>query len=89
MALGVKAAAMVSGILATYHQDLAIIANEAIRSELCNHILAIPVILGYLIYRKRKMLKAVIPLESNKPKGKTILNNEMLGALTCLTDSLH
>jgi hypothetical protein len=43
--------------------------NDALQSEITNYMLAIPFIFTYLIYRKRKMLRAVIPLENqNQPK---------------------
>lgn len=55
--------------LTIFHQDLTIVFNDALQSETTSHILAIPFLFAYLIYRKRKILRAVIPLEnSNQPK---------------------
>jgi len=82
--LSVKAMAILFGTLALYWQDLTIVANEALQSELASHILAIPFLLAYLLYRKRKMLRAVIPFESSNPMGKIILNREAVGAILCL-----
>lgn len=74
--LSVQAAAILFGTLALYWQDLTMVANEALQSESASHILVIPLLLGYLIYRKRKMLRAVIPFESSKPMAKDILHRE-------------
>jgi len=85
IALGVRSATLTLGILALYHQDFIIIANEALRSEYMSHILAIPFLIIYMIYRKRKMLKATISLESPVKKGNMIQIHEMIGTLLCLT----
>lgn len=69
VALTVKIAAVTLATLTLFSQDLAIIFNDALRSETSSHILAIPIIFAYLIYRKRKMLTAVTPLEAqSQPK---------------------
>jgi exosortase len=69
VALTVKIAAIALATLVLFSQDLAIIFNDALRSETTSHILAIPIIFTYLIYRKRKMLRAVTPLETQgQPK---------------------
>ncbi len=82
--LTLKIAAITLAILAIYHQDLITIANEALRSELMSHILAIPFLFSYLIYRKKKMLKATIPLQEPKRSKNTIHIHEIIGALLCL-----
>jgi len=84
IALNLKGIAVLLATLAIYHQDLTIIGNEAIRSELMSHILAIPFLLSYLLYRKRKMLKAVIPFEASALRGKTIFTDELFGITLCL-----
>ena len=84
IALNLKVIAVLLATLAIYHQDLTIIGNEAIRSELMSHILAIPFLLSYLLYRKRKMLKAVIPFETSALRGKTIFTHELFGIILCL-----
>ncbi|MHA1711246.1 MAG: exosortase/archaeosortase family protein [Candidatus Freyarchaeota archaeon] len=81
-ALGIKAAVIIFAVLIIYHQDLVIIGNEAIQSELMSHILAIPILFTYLIYRKRKMLKAVIPFKV--PARKMHHAHEIIGAMLCL-----
>jgi len=85
-ALSIKVATILFTTLAIYQQDLTILGNEALRSELMNYTLAIPFLLTYLLYRKRKMLKAVTSFETSTTKRKAILPNEaVIGALLCVT----
>jgi len=85
VALGIKVATILFANLVIYHQDLTILGNEAIRSELMNYMLAIPFLLTYLLYRKRKMLRAVASFETSTTKRKTTFPNEVfIGALLCL-----
>lgn len=68
-AVGLKTATILLATLILFYQDWVIIFNDALKSEFMSHVLAIPFIFAYLVYRKRKMLKAVIPLENkNQPK---------------------
>jgi len=62
--LGFKTAVIALATLALFNQDLAILFSDALQSETASHFLAIPFLFIYLIYRKRKMLRAVIPLKS-------------------------
>ena len=83
--MGVKAGAVVVTILAFYLQDLTILANEAIQSDFMTHILAIPFLFAYLLYRKRKMLKAVIPFKRTEIESKAaIFSSITIGAILCL-----
>ena len=85
MLLAVKAGAITLTTLAFYWQDLTILANEAIRSEFMTHILAIPFLFAYLLYRKRKMLRTVIPFKTAETKSKaTIFSSITIGAILCL-----
>ena len=84
LALGIKIALILSITLAIYNQDLTITMNEALKSELASHILVIPFLFTYLIYRKRKILRVVIPFETPRRKRNTIQNHEMIGFLLCL-----
>lgn len=81
----VKAGAIMLTTLAFYWQDLTILANEALQSEFMTHILAIPFLFAYLLYRKRKMLRAVIPFKTAETKSKaTIFSSVTIGAILCL-----
>lgn len=69
--LGLKIATIFVAILAIFYQDLAIVINDALQSEVMSYVLIIPFLFIYLIYRKRKMLRQVIPLE-NKEQPKEL-----------------
>ena len=69
LALILKISTLTIATLAIFYQDLTIVMSDALQSEITNYMLAIPFILAYLIYRKRKMLRAVISIENqNQPK---------------------
>jgi len=58
-----KAITALAAILAVYHQDLQLILFDALQNEATNQaLLALP-IFGFLIYRKRKMIRAVTSFE--------------------------
>jgi exosortase len=85
VALSIKVATILFATLAIYHQDLTILGNEAIRSELMNYTLAIPSLLAYILYRKRKMIRAAVPFETINPNRKPTYAREIVGVLLCLT----
>jgi exosortase len=62
--LGLKIAVIFVAVLLVFGQDLAIVAADALQNEATSYILAVPFLFAYLIYRKRKMLRSVVPLES-------------------------
>ncbi|TRZ53362.1 MAG: exosortase/archaeosortase family protein [Dehalococcoidia bacterium] len=61
--LTIKSATIILVTFIIFFQDLRIIFNNALQSESTNYLLAIPLIVTYLIYRKRKMIRAVISFE--------------------------
>jgi len=63
LALALKILTLTAAVIAVYFQDLSIIFNDALYNEATSHILAIPILFAYLIYRKRRMLRASIPFE--------------------------
>lgn len=64
LVLGLKAAVIVAAVFLVFRQDLAIVALDALQSETTSYMLAIPPLFVYLVYRKRKMLRAVVPIEA-------------------------
>jgi len=66
----IKTAVMLLTTMALFGQDLAVIFNDALQNETTSYILAVPFLFTYLIYRKRKMLKAVIHLPGQAIKEK-------------------
>lgn len=82
--LGLKITFIVVAALVVFYQDLVMVANDALNSEFMSHILAIPFLFGYLLYRKRKMIRASIPFEPSPSHGNTFLYKEILGTLLFL-----
>ena len=69
LVLTLKITALTIATLAIFHQDLTIIANDALHTEFMSHIIAVPFLLTYLIYRKRKTIRAGISFETqDQPK---------------------
>lgn len=68
-ALSIKVTILTTATIILFSQDLAIIFKDALYSEATSYLLAIPALFTYLIYRKRKMLRAVISIKNeNRPK---------------------
>jgi exosortase len=61
--LALKVTTVIVAVIALFHQDLSMIFNDALRNETTSHILIIPILFAYLVYRKRRMLQASIPFE--------------------------
>jgi len=83
-AIVVKIAIIIFATVAIFSQDLAIVFNDALQNELTSYTLAIPLLLIYIIYRKRKMLRAAIPFATSNPIKKPTYITEVIGALLCL-----
>jgi exosortase len=80
-----KVAMIVAALLVFYSQDLNEIFSDALQNEATSHILVIPLLLAYLIYRKRRILRAVASYKtSNQPKsaGRLVV---LSGILLCTT----
>lgn len=60
LVLTLKIAVIAAATLTLFFQDLALVFSDALQNETTNYILAIPFIFAYLVYRKRKMLRAVM-----------------------------
>jgi exosortase len=71
ISIAIRTIAIVSITLALFSNDLTVIFSDALQSQTTSYVLLIPFILVYLIYRKRKMFSAVIPI-SNKNQTKKI-----------------
>jgi exosortase len=69
LTLALEIATIAAAVLTVFHQDLTILINDALQSEFMSYILAVPFLFIYLIYRKRKMLAAVVAIENeHKPR---------------------
>jgi len=83
--LAIKVLPIAAVTIALFFQDLMLVFTDAMQSDTTSHILAIPILFAYLLYRKRKMLKAVVPLENqNQPKNTRYLS-PIIGLLLCTT----
>lgn len=84
LVLGLKFAIVTALTLILFYQDLAIVANDALQTEFMSHIIAVPFLFSYLIYRKRKMVRASIPLEPSQSQRKVFPYKEIVGILLFL-----
>jgi len=84
-ALGIKVlvAIIAPGIL--YWQDLILVANEALNNDIATHILAIPFLLTYIVYRIRKtaVASASHPF-TDSTLGRSLPIREITGTLLCI-----
>ncbi|MCW4044531.1 MAG: exosortase/archaeosortase family protein, partial [Candidatus Bathyarchaeota archaeon] len=60
IALALKASFVAATSIALYAQDLALVFISALGDESAFHILAIPFLFTYLLYRKRRMIRATL-----------------------------
>ena len=81
----IKALVIIFAALTLFHQDLTIIFADALESEMTSYILAIPFLFGYLLYRKRKIVRATVSLEPSKLAKGIIHFHEIIGLLLFLT----
>jgi exosortase len=81
--LALKILTLVTGIIILYLQDLSMIFRDALYNESTSHILLIPLISAYLIYRKRKMLRTAIVAEGGNSSGNTKYVGILSGILLC------
>lgn len=83
--LALKATTLIVVTLALYFQDLAIVFNDAIGNEETSYILVVPILIIYLIYRKRKMLRAMMSTEAKNHPNNTRHTPLLAGVLLCAT----
>jgi exosortase len=79
-----KALVIVSAVLLFYGQDLGTILVDAFQNEAANYVFLIPPIFAYFIYRKRKMLRAVIASAGGGAENLRFLV-PLSGVLLCIT----
>jgi exosortase len=73
--------------LGVYWPDLSILANEALNSESVSHMLLVPFLTIYLLYQKRHLVRASIPLKNLGTKG-LVSMDEVVGLALCLSSFL-
>ena len=86
LAVATKFAVIVAVVVAFYLQDLNLVFSNAISDEATYHILAIPFLFGYLLYRKRKMVSASLKQDSPNISSALAKNlTAIVGVLLCAT----
>jgi exosortase len=83
VAVMLKVLVVLSVILLFYGQDLVSIFSDAFQNEAANYVLLVPVVFGYFLYRKRKMLKAVVVSEESTRNSTFLVT--LSGILLCTT----
>jgi exosortase/archaeosortase family protein len=79
-----KIFALISGIFVIYGDDLILVFRAAINNESSSHILAIPFLLAYLIYRVKSVIYASIKYEERSIKlFNLILIKDVFGLMLC------
>ena len=69
IAVAIKLSVIAVAVLAFYLQDLSMVFKGALTDESTFHILAIPFIFGYLLFRKRKMFNATLQPSQTSRRG--------------------
>jgi len=71
-------------VTAVYWRDFTILANEALHNEAASHIILVPFLVGFLIYRSRDSVKASISFKKLPRKSLANYLDEATGAALCL-----
>ena len=69
LAIALKFSVITIAAVALYFQDLSMVFKGALTDESTFHILAIPFLFAYLIYRKRKMINAALQPPQTGTRG--------------------
>jgi len=80
-----KALLILSAVFLIYGSDLRAVLLDAFQNESTNYILLVPLIFGYFLYRKRKMLKAGVAEESKRNSSTRAFLVTLSGILLCIT----
>jgi exosortase len=84
-AISLKALAIALAVTAFYYQDLSVVFTDGLQNETANYVLVIPLLFIYLLYRKRKMLRATIPIQPPTQTRNTKHLATLSGILLCAT----
>ena len=85
LAIGLKVWVIALAVLVFYYQDLSIVFYNALQNEATNYALLIPFLFIYFLYRKRKMLRATIPIQLPTETRNTKHLATLSGILLCAT----
>lgn len=85
VAVATKFLVIAIAAVAFYFQDLTLVFANALSDESTYHILAIPFLFGYLLYRKRAMVSASFASESPSRAFFQKYFSQLIGLLLCAT----
>jgi exosortase/archaeosortase family protein len=86
LAVTLKASVIIAVVIAFFLQDLNLVFRNALSDEATYHILAIPFLFGYLLYRKRAMISATLKQEDISVSSVFAKNfSVIIGVLLCAT----
>jgi exosortase len=85
LVLALKASTMIVAVTALYSQDLRVIFADALTNESSSYVLIVPFLFAYLVYRKRRMLRASMPAERRDYPENTRHFGALAGILLCAT----
>jgi exosortase/archaeosortase family protein len=71
-------------ILVIFFNDLYSVGSQAIASDYYNYVLVIPFMMAYLVYRKRRLLAAIMPMKDDGGRGYLNLVLGICGLLSSL-----
>jgi len=83
IAIALKFSVITAVVIAFYYQDLTMVFTGALTNESTYHILAIPFLFGYLIYRKRKMVNASLDSSQAAIRGFQKYFSTLAGVSLC------
>lgn len=85
IAITLKFSVITIAVIALYLQDLGIVFNSALNDETMYHILVIPFLFVFLLYRKRKMVSATFQQPQTEKSGFPKYFSMLAGILLCAT----
>ncbi len=71
-------------ISVVYRGDFEVLANEALHNEAASHIILVPFLVGFLLYKQRDLVKALQTLENSMKKTTFKYLDEVIGLALCL-----
>lgn len=72
-------------LLVVYWQDLSVLANEAMQNEAVSHLIIVPFLTSYLLYRKKDTVRASLSLKKFQERLSFVSLNEIIGIALCLS----
>jgi exosortase/archaeosortase family protein len=87
LAIILKSVTLILSVIGIYFHDLSLIFADALQYEASSHVLILPVLIAYLIYRKRKVIIANIQNDEIVIHQKKLFNITA-GFLLCLIASM-